>query len=72
MNKNTESLDLTFSANGVSAAGRQKDTSGTYAIYYITRRRGVNSPRVLLLPKTGFLSYGPWNSSFPAPGEDSE
>jgi hypothetical protein len=58
MRKNTEPLEITFITSGVFTARRQKDTLGTYDIYYITNRRGVNSPRVLLLPKTGFLRSG--------------
>ena len=58
MSKNTEPLDMTLSARGVSTPCRQNDTLGIYDIYYITHGRGVNSPRVLLLPKTGFPRSG--------------
>jgi hypothetical protein len=58
MSKNTDPLGMKFSASGVSTGCRQKDTLGTYDIYYITNRRGVNSPRMSLPPKTGFLRSG--------------
>jgi hypothetical protein len=58
MNKNTEPLDLALSANGISAACRQNDTLSSYDIYYINPWRRMNSPRVFLLRKRGFLRSG--------------
>lgn len=58
MSKHTEPLDLTIGANDISTACRQSDTLDTYDIYYINPWRGMNSPRVLLLRKTGFLRSG--------------
>jgi len=62
MNKNSEPLDLTLRASGVSTVcrqnDRQNDTMGTYDIYYINPWRGMNSSRVLLLRKMGFLRSG--------------
>jgi hypothetical protein len=58
MSKNTEPLDLKLSGRGISTVCRQKDTLGTYHVYYINPRRGMNTPRVLLLRKTGFLRPG--------------
>jgi hypothetical protein len=55
MSKNTESLYLTFGDNGISTVCRQNDTLGSYDIYYINPRRGMNYPRVLLLWKRSFL-----------------
>lgn len=58
MSKNIEPLGLTFRTHGISTACRQNDTLGTYDIYYINPWRGMNSPRVLLLRKSGFLRSG--------------
>jgi hypothetical protein len=58
MRKNTEPLDLTFGANGLSTVCQKRNTLRTYDIYYINPWRGMNSPRVLLLRKMGFIRTG--------------
>lgn len=58
MNKNTESLDLKLSGDGISTVCRQDDALSSYDIYYINPWRRMNSPRVLLLRKRSFLRTG--------------
>jgi len=58
MNRSTVSLNLAFAANDISTACGKGDTLRCYDIYYINPWRMMNSPRVLLLRKTGFLRSG--------------
>lgn len=58
MNKNTEYCDLTLSANGISTVCPQNDALSFYDIYYINPRLRMNSCRLLLIRKKGFLRTG--------------